>query len=595
MKKSMGSKKAQAEQKAASASPKAPKTEETGQPKPFKCDHDGCGKEFSTDEMLGYHKACHVKNEVLVEKHGAEYMAQNFGAGGPPAAAPKTEETGQPKPFKCDHDGCGKEFSTDEMLGYHKACHVKNEVLVEKHGAEYMAQNFGAGGPPAAAPKTEETGQPKPFKCDHDGCGKEFSTDEMLGYHKACHVKNEVLVEKHGAEYMAQNFGAGGPPTSASAPASASKQKKIKLISACAKNEVDLDVIKSLIDEYDVQRVNEKDSFGRSALFLACRHPGAKELVKLLLLGGAFPDIRTNNMTTPLHVACRNGNLGSLAVVKVLLETGNVDVNAVDGRQREGEMGLTMTALHYAAKTPGPERLAKVRSLVNAGAKVNCLACDEDATLPQTCLGMASEELSAHISFFEKTGKALGEKGHDTELAAHLVADAKIHYEGHDFMWSDEVIAKSISEFYEDGLPVMKYLKEECGARDGQAIIAEDLKELLRPGLEAALPGGVTEEDLQAEYEGFMAHLIGDNEEREEEVSPPTEVQRYQALFYRMTEMEGGFWAGLASTVRPGGKHEEAAKEAEYISTWSRPAAPEVVQADTKAAPLPPLAPDGER
>ena len=96
--------------------------------------------------------------------------------------------------------------------------------------------------------------------------------------------------------------------------------------------------------------INQKDSFGNTPLHRACRD-GNLQLAATLLLAGADINARNSNNDTPLHLASFNGYLDT---VRLLLEWGGVEVNARDSR---GD-----TPLGYAIRRGHSEIAALLRA-----------------------------------------------------------------------------------------------------------------------------------------------------------------------------------------------------------------------------------------
>ena len=87
----------------------------------------------------------------------------------------------------------------------------------------------------------------------------------------------------------------------------------------------------------------------------------------LLKKGGADPSLQTVNGVTPLHLACRRGNL---SIVELLLKQPSVNVDAKDKS--------LLTPLHLAA-SQGHEQV--VNMLLQKGADVFSVAADRTTPL----------------------------------------------------------------------------------------------------------------------------------------------------------------------------------------------------------------------
>jgi ankyrin repeat protein len=87
-----------------------------------------------------------------------------------------------------------------------------------------------------------------------------------------------------------------------------------------------LDVVRYLCKDHGVDKTRV-DRNGWSALFSAVLE-GTPEMVLLLLELGLDPNLRDTSGQTPLHIAC--GRRGSLGILKALIESPNIDLNACD-------------------------------------------------------------------------------------------------------------------------------------------------------------------------------------------------------------------------------------------------------------------------
>ena len=140
--------------------------------------------------------------------------------------------------------------------------------------------------------------------------------------------------------------------------------------------------------------VDQRDSYGQTALHLAAEHDiGSEEIARFLLRAGADPDAADDDGDTPLHVASYHKNVKG---VKALVEHG-ADVTRAGRRGR--------TPLHRALE---PDRnygyrnvdedsvLAIVALLVEAGADVNAVTTDAGANTPLD-VGFPSERVEDYL------------------------------------------------------------------------------------------------------------------------------------------------------------------------------------------------------
>jgi len=122
--------------------------------KPFKCDYDGC--------TSAYYRPNHLKRHVE-SVHKSDLKAS--------------------KEHKCDHEGCAAAFDSEASLYYHKK--RKHSVLPfecsfcgKKYAKKWMIREHEAG----------HTGA-LPFKCEEEGCGKDFKDFRLFKAHKRSHEK----------------------------------------------------------------------------------------------------------------------------------------------------------------------------------------------------------------------------------------------------------------------------------------------------------------------------------------------------------------------------------------------------------------------
>ena len=107
--------------------------------------------------------------------------------------------------------------------------------------------------------------------------------------------------------------------------------------------------------------IDELDSYGNSALWVAARH-SKTESVRWLLAGGADPNIRGQRGWTPLHctIFCWSASADS-EIAQLLIKAG-ADVNSVEPEYGE-------TPFHYAVRVAESPEL--VRLLLDGGAEID--------------------------------------------------------------------------------------------------------------------------------------------------------------------------------------------------------------------------------
>ncbi|XP_029607539.1 zinc finger protein 143 isoform X1 [Salmo trutta] len=118
--------------------------------KSFHCDHEDCGKLFTTAHHLKVHERCHTGD----------------------------------KPYICDHIGCGKKFATGYGLKSHSRTHTGEKPYrcqeINCH------KSFKTSGDLQKHTRTH-TGE-KPFKCPVEGCGRSFTTSNIRKVHIRTHT-----------------------------------------------------------------------------------------------------------------------------------------------------------------------------------------------------------------------------------------------------------------------------------------------------------------------------------------------------------------------------------------------------------------------
>ena len=176
---------------------------------------------------------------------------------------------------------------------------------------------------------------------------------------------------------------------------------KSLLLEACTDINVDIEIIKDLIEKG--VDINLQDADGWTALFAAC-NDGNAQLTDILLNADADPNISTNEGTwegiSPLMRASQTGNH---EIVKLLIQKG-ADVNKKD---QDG-----WTALHWACDEQRDGHDQVVDLLLQANADVNIcstvaklsplmLACDDK--FPQAVKSLLDKE--ADVNLQQEDGK----------------------------------------------------------------------------------------------------------------------------------------------------------------------------------------------
>uniref|UniRef100_A0AAY4D9H7 C2H2-type domain-containing protein n=1 Tax=Denticeps clupeoides TaxID=299321 RepID=A0AAY4D9H7_9TELE len=118
--------------------------------KTFRCDHEGCGKLYTTAHHLKVHERSHTGD----------------------------------KPYMCDHIGCGKKFAT----GYGLKSHIRTHTGEKPYRCQELNchKSFKTLGDLQKHTRTH-TGE-KPFKCPYDGCGRSFTTSNIRKVHMRTHT-----------------------------------------------------------------------------------------------------------------------------------------------------------------------------------------------------------------------------------------------------------------------------------------------------------------------------------------------------------------------------------------------------------------------
>uniref|UniRef100_A0A8C1IDW0 Zinc finger protein 143b n=1 Tax=Cyprinus carpio TaxID=7962 RepID=A0A8C1IDW0_CYPCA len=118
--------------------------------KAFRCEHEGCGRLYTTAHHLKVHERSHTGD----------------------------------KPYICEHMGCGKKFAT----GYGLKSHVRTHTGEKPYRCQELncLKSFKTSGDLQKHTRTH-TGE-KPFKCTFEGCGRSFTTSNIRKVHIRTHT-----------------------------------------------------------------------------------------------------------------------------------------------------------------------------------------------------------------------------------------------------------------------------------------------------------------------------------------------------------------------------------------------------------------------
>ncbi|KAK2894634.1 hypothetical protein QQF64_012478 [Cirrhinus molitorella] len=128
---------------------RSPRMQHVGE-KTFRCEHEGCGKLYTTAHHLKVHERSHTGD----------------------------------KPYICEHIGCGKKFAT----GYGLKSHVRTHTGEKPYRCQELncLKSFKTSGDLQKHTRTH-TGE-KPFKCPFEGCGRSFTTSNIRKVHIRTHT-----------------------------------------------------------------------------------------------------------------------------------------------------------------------------------------------------------------------------------------------------------------------------------------------------------------------------------------------------------------------------------------------------------------------
>ncbi|XP_051512385.1 zinc finger protein 143 isoform X2 [Myxocyprinus asiaticus] len=128
---------------------RSPRIQHVGE-KAFRCEHEGCGKLYTTAHHLKVHERSHTGD----------------------------------KPYICDLIGCGKKFAT----GYGLKSHIRTHTGEKPYRCHELncLKSFKTSGDLQKHTRTH-TGE-KPFKCPFEGCGRSFTTSNIRKVHIRTHT-----------------------------------------------------------------------------------------------------------------------------------------------------------------------------------------------------------------------------------------------------------------------------------------------------------------------------------------------------------------------------------------------------------------------
>ncbi|TRY88545.1 hypothetical protein DNTS_002828 [Danionella cerebrum] len=146
---------------------RSPRVQHIGE-KAFRCEHEGCGKLYTTAHHLKVHERSHTGDKP--------YICAQLGCG-------KRFATGE-KPFKCPFEGCGRSFTTSNIRKVHIRTHTGERP--------YYCSEPNCGRAFASATNYKNhirihTGE-KPYVCTVPGCDKRFTEYSSLYKHHVVHT-----------------------------------------------------------------------------------------------------------------------------------------------------------------------------------------------------------------------------------------------------------------------------------------------------------------------------------------------------------------------------------------------------------------------
>ncbi|KAJ3777001.1 transcription factor iiia [Lentinula raphanica] len=153
--------------------------------KPYPCSHEGCTKSFDTNQHLRTHLKVHndkrytcVHEACLptVERRIVFY----------PTWTALQHHTRTVHPPACTHSSCkGRVFASQKSLRAHQKLHEQRDEEAQLNFT--IAGSDGEDEPSAKKRRGGELG--RDWKCDEEGCGKDFKSSKALGvHHKVVHL-----------------------------------------------------------------------------------------------------------------------------------------------------------------------------------------------------------------------------------------------------------------------------------------------------------------------------------------------------------------------------------------------------------------------
>ena len=153
----------------------------------FKCWHNGCDSEKSSETEAMNHLYRHKVNEKFEENPnekfkfpcdwpGCDYKGRSMYWVGQHKIMRHYPDDDTTRKFACEHPGCGKKFKTKKYLSSHLETH--KTVQCEHCGKDYK------GDLSLRAHVLHKHTRERSFVCDHPGCKFNTTTGAKLNYHK---------------------------------------------------------------------------------------------------------------------------------------------------------------------------------------------------------------------------------------------------------------------------------------------------------------------------------------------------------------------------------------------------------------------------
>jgi uncharacterized Zn-finger protein len=146
------------------------------------CSYEGCEKNFASSKDLRRHEVVHTKHKKFVcEQDGC---GKSYTQKSDLKRHVIGQHSGQ-MPYLCPFDGCGKGFVRLDNFRAHEGTHEEKQSY-ECDSARKL-QNH-------EKRHVEELYLIKKFVCEHEGCGKDFSSSKDLRRHEVVHTKHKKFV-----------------------------------------------------------------------------------------------------------------------------------------------------------------------------------------------------------------------------------------------------------------------------------------------------------------------------------------------------------------------------------------------------------------